>query len=114
MDPNASPSCGYSGTIKSYTDVVLTDSLAPLLGVYIGGPTYVVDGGSGTWDIGYYTPGTSPYTYAWSGILSGADSTVSGSPSASGYLYLRVIDSAADTAYSSYYVSVCAAGQLTC
>ncbi len=46
VDPNASPSCGYSGTIKSYTDVVLTDSLAPLLGVYIGGPTYVVDGGS--------------------------------------------------------------------
>lgn len=113
-DGAVTPQCKYGKSSSASTNITLTDSLAPVLTVSISGPDGVVSGNSGTWYSILGLPGTSPYTYDWSGLLSGSSSSISGSPTSSGYLYLRVIDAAADTAYASLYVTVCPSGQIIC
>lgn len=76
---------------------VIGDPVPPV--VSITGPTEVYPYEDCTWDseVEY---GTSPFTYAWSGVLSGSESYVDGAVSSSGYLTLIVTDSEskADTA----------------
>ena len=110
------PQCGY-GVDTTYTTVTVHDDSTSALHAYISGPTYVVDGGSGTWNSSIASAphnGTSPYTYSWSGILSGSSSSVSGVPSGTGYLYLTVHDANGLVSQASQYVTVCAPGQLQC
>lgn len=62
----------------------------PTLSAYIDGPSDVIPF---SWSCGWLasvTGGTTPYTYQWSGVKSGTDVAVWGSPSASGWLYLQV------------------------
>ena len=114
-DPGVDPgACGYGLISSGPSNATLVDSLAPVLTVGIDGPGGVVSGNSGTWNAEIGLPGTAPYTYAWSGLFSGTASSVSGSPTASGYLNLRVIDATADTANATFYVTVCPSGQIIC
>lgn len=115
VDTSATPKCEYGEASTGSAIVTLTDSLAPVLTTTISGPSGVPQDSSGTWYASLGLPGTSPYTYNWTGVyFSGTASSITAVPSASGYLTLRVIDAAADTAYDSLYVTVCAPGQLTC
>jgi hypothetical protein len=114
-DTGVQPSaCGYGGLTTGASNMTLVDSLAPVLTVHIDGPDGVVSGNTGTWTANLGLPGTGPYTYSWSGLLSGSSSSVSGSPTSSGYLNVRVIDAAADTANASLFVTVCPSGQIIC
>lgn len=108
------PQCGFGVTSTGSANVTLADSLAPLLTAEISGPSQLRSGASGTWTATIGAVGTPPYTYAWGGILGGSSSSVSGEPSGSGTLTLRVIDSAHDTTFSSLDVTVCAPGMITC
>ncbi len=113
-DAAVTPHCGYGMSSTGSANVTVLDSLAPLLTVQISGPTGVPYNTSGTWSPSFGLPGTSPYTYQWTGILSGTASSITGVPAASGYLYLEVWDSAGHTAVASLYVTVCDPGQFTC
>ncbi|HEY5086101.1 MAG TPA: hypothetical protein VII66_01970 [Gemmatimonadaceae bacterium] len=105
---------GYGATSSGSSNLTVLDSLASVLTASIAGPSSVMNGDSGTWDAGVGLPGTPPYTYSWGGILGGSGSSTSGSPPGSGYLDLRIVDAAADTAYASFYVTVCDPGVLIC
>jgi len=107
------PQCGF-GVTSTSTQVSLADSLAPLLTALVSGPTSVASGASGTWNAVIGAVGTPPYTYAWGGILGGTSSSVTGVPTGTGYLTLRVIDAAHDTANASLFVTVCDPGVITC
>lgn len=112
------PSCEYGFASTGASNVTLTDSLAPYFTAGIGGPTVVYDvqSDTGTWTANIGLPAVPPYTYSWTGLLSGTGSSVSGAISSSGYLYLRVIDSAADTTTNLLYIttSSCTPPQITC
>ena len=79
----------------------------PALVANISGPIYVDSGSSGgAWSPSFIVPGVSPSTYAWNVVLSGSGSSISGLPSASGYLYLNLTDAVGDTASASLYINV--------
>src|SRR5579884_3513501 len=99
---------------RAKASITLLDTQAPALSAVISGPTGVPSGDSGTWFASVGAQGTAPYTYSWSGLFSGTASSVSGSPMASGYLYLQINDSAGHSANASWYVTVCDPSQLTC
>ena len=50
--------------------------------------------------------GRQPYSYSWSGVLTGSGRTISGSISSSGWLYLDVDDSAGETKSYQAFVTV--------
>jgi hypothetical protein len=54
--------------------------------------------------------GITPFSYTWTGILTGNGSSVSGVPSSSGWLYLEVEDYMGRTDSYSHYVSVTSGG----
>lgn len=112
-----SPQCGYGGTLNVDGSVTLADSATTALQTSISGPASVANGASGSW--GASTPtwphaGTSPYTYSWSGILTGSGSSISGVPSGSGNLSVQVRDAAGASYTASLFVTVCDPGLLTC
>jgi hypothetical protein len=69
----------------------------------IGGPTELEPNEPCTWQA-LVTGGTPPYTYSWSGALSGSNSWVSGSLSTSSNLFLTVTSS--DSQQSSPSLSI--------
>lgn len=83
------------------------------LSAYIDGPQMVTAGMSYTWSANI-TGGTGPYTIQWSGLFGGSGTSVSGSPSSSGSIYLDVWDAASHHVAVSVFVTVCDAPQLTC
>ena len=91
------------------------DYNVPPLSVGISGPTMVTEGQEDTWGA-VVTGGTGPYTYEWSGGLTGYGQTVTGSPSESD-LYLDVWDSAGHHSAVSIYIRInqdCPNFQITC
>ena len=121
VDSSVLPQCGYGITITnngtSNASVFLADSATTALRATISGPSSVAYQTSGTWDAVIAAPpheGTPPYTYYWSGILTGSGSEITGVPSGSGTLYLEVLDSAGGRYDTSVYVTVCDPGVLTC
>lgn len=78
---------------------------APPLSATIGGPNEVPDDAYCTWQ-GFGSGGTAPYSYSWSGVLSGSGSTKSGTVASSGWLYLTVTDANSATANAQLYVTV--------
>jgi hypothetical protein len=108
FDRSVTPQCGYNETSTSGAEVTLIDSLAPALSASIIGPYTINEGSFATWSAAIEAPGWAPYTYRWSGVLSGSGSSITGSPRSSGNLNLQVIDAAADTA--DYVVSILVCG----
>lgn len=78
------------------------------LAASIFGPSEVAPDQSCTW---YATVGggVSPYTYRWSGVLSGTASEVSGSVSSSGWLYLDVTSADGQQASDEMFITVTSA-----
>jgi hypothetical protein len=58
------------------------------------------------WEAAILSGGTPPYTYAWSGVLSGSGSSVSGEVTSSGNLSLVVEDDEEETDGVLLYVTV--------
>lgn len=71
----------------------------------ITGPNEVLPESLCQWD-GSASGGTPPYSYSWSGILSGSGSSILGSPSSSGVLKLTVTDAASQQDTHNRYVEV--------
>lgn len=71
----------------------------------ISGPHEMTPGSLCQWN-GSASGGTPPYSYSWSGILSGSGSSIMGSPSRSGVLKLRVTDAASQQDTHNRYVEV--------
>jgi hypothetical protein len=91
------------------------DYNVPSLAVSIDGPTMVTEGQTNTWSA-LVTGGTGPYTYQWSGGLSGNGQSVAGSLSEND-VYLDVWDSAGHHAAVSIFVSIvqdCPDNQISC
>jgi hypothetical protein len=108
------PQCGFYVNSGSATSpIVLADSATTSIRALISGPGVITVGDNETWSASISSPhvGYPPYTYAWSGILSGSGSSVSGSPGSSGMLYLTVQDSQGYQYSTQQYVSVCQPGQ---
>lgn len=77
----------------------------PLPTANISGPNEVKPESLCQWD-GSASGGTPPYSYSWSGILSGSGSSILGSPSSSGVLKLKVTDAASQQDTHNRYVEV--------
>ncbi|MGA9838409.1 MAG: hypothetical protein WBQ26_13945 [Gemmatimonadaceae bacterium] len=108
VDTSSSPQCGF-GVDTTATTAFLAVSTAPyqLVAPYIDGPTQIDSGTVGFWDADLAHAGEPPYTWWWTGTLFGSGSSLSGSPTESGYLTLHVVDQVPDTAADSTYVTVC-------
>lgn len=107
-----SPQCGFGATGGS-SSVVLADSATTWVAAGITGPAVITSGDNETWSASITAPhlGYPPYTYAWSGVLSGNGSSVTGSPASTGFLYLTVQDSHGFQSTTQIYISVCQPGQ---
>lgn len=84
-------------------------SAPPPLELSIMGPNYVSQYATNTWQAFVYG-GTPPYSYSWSGALSGSESQVVGEISEleSDDLFLTVTDAAGQVTYGSVSITVCA------
>lgn len=71
----------------------------------IDGPSEVPPSVSCEW-YAHVSGGAAPFTYSWSGVLSGSGSSVSGSLSSSGTLYLSVTDANMLTSNTSLWIAV--------
>lgn len=88
---------------------------APLTTTAISGPTSVYFEWSRSWSITPYG-GTPPYSYQWSGVLSGTESVVSGNVPSSGTLYVDVWDATGLHLRRSIYITVTSTcgGRIAC
>lgn len=77
----------------------------PPLSVFISGPDEVPPDEYCTWQASV-TGGTAPYSYSWSGALSGSGSSVSGSISQSSWLYLTVTDAGQNQDSNQIFITV--------
>lgn len=75
----------------------------PPLSASISGPSVLASGEQGTWTA-VAKFGVPPYTYQWSGALTGSGQSVSGYLSSSDDLFLDVWDSAGQHAVSQMYI----------
>lgn len=80
-----------------------------LLTASISGPSSVKPGAFCTW-FAIVGGGRTPYTYQWSGKLSGSGSQVSGSLSSSGTLYLDVTSGDGQSAGDQLWITVSSTG----
>jgi len=112
VTPGLSPQCGYYANVGT-GPIVLSDSATTKLVATVSGPGVMTVGDTETWSASITSPhiGYPPYTYAWSGVLSGSGSSISGSPSSTGFLYLTVTDALGYQSSTQLYVSVCQPGQ---
>jgi len=84
---------------------VLSETPPPLpLSAGISGPTIVETGETETW-WGSASGGKSPYSYEWSGVLSGTGSSITGELWSSGTLDLTVTD--AEGTEASTHIIIC-------
>lgn len=81
------------------------DPPPPPLGASIGGNNLVPEYAYCTWQ-GSGSGGTPPYSFSWSGVLSGSGTNISGTVHSSGWLYLTVTDAASNTAGAQMYITV--------
>lgn len=79
----------------------------PIKSVQISGPFEVQPYAYCTWQA-FVTGGTSPFSYSWSGVLSGTTSLpyISGSVSGSGYLHVTVTDDNGQQDQTSFWITV--------
>jgi len=82
---------------------------APPLSVFINGQASVGENEFCTY-VATVTNGTPPYTYSWSGLLSGSSSSVSGTMTTSGNLSLTVTDSDSNQDSDNLWVTVSSGG----
>ena len=94
VDDTVTPQCDFDVDAGTTTVDLFHNPYEdpPPLDASIDGPTMVRPGATCTW-FSNVTGGVSPYTYQWSGKLSGSWNFVSGELYSSGYLYLDVADS---------------------
>ena len=78
----------------------------------IDGPTMVNGAFPGTWTADI-SGGSPPYSYQWSGVLSGTGSSISGMVYSSDYLYLDVWDSVGSHIALNTYLQYCG-DQISC
>jgi hypothetical protein len=108
--PTPDPWCDFNVT---YTDTTVNlyhnVYVPPPLDASILGPSQVQAGQYCTWWASV-SGGQSPYSYQWSGKLSGTGSQVSGRLYSSGWLDLTVTDAAQHTDHASLYVTVGGSG----
>lgn len=88
------------------------------LAASVSGLDQVNEGSSSTWTA-EATGGTPPYSYSWSGLLSGSGSSISGTLWSSGDLYLQVTDAAGTQVTAAKYITVtsgsgCPGSQIIC
>lgn len=77
----------------------------PSLSVTINGPSQVESNWFCEWT-STVSGGTPPYSYSWSGVLSGSGSTVFGNVSSSGQLLLSVTDAGSASGSDSHTITV--------
>ena len=87
VQSNPSPDCAFNVS-STPTTVSVYVSNQPL-SVSIDGPSSVRPGDACTWTA-LVQHGRTPYTYSWSGILSGSDYFIVGAPASSGDLNIHV------------------------
>ena len=75
------------------------------LSAWINGPDEVPETESCTWQADV-TGGVTPYSYQWSGVLSGSGSSITGIVGGSGYLILMVTGDESDQASDSLFIYV--------
>lgn len=79
-------------------------STAPL-SITTSGPRSLTDGIAGTWSASV-SYGWTPYTFTWSGVISGTGSSITRVPSGSGYVYLTVVDANGKRGTTSFWLDV--------
>ncbi|MDZ7778673.1 MAG: hypothetical protein U5R14_01900 [Gemmatimonadota bacterium] len=96
-----------SGIEQDLGTLDVTDYVPPLTGVYIAGPYTVQAYSNCTWQV-FHSGGVGPFSYSWSGVLSGSTSLpyISGSIGSSGYLNVTVTDSNNQQDSDSFYITV--------
>jgi hypothetical protein len=80
-----------------------------VLSASVSGPTTVQSGASCTWNANV-SGGETPYTYSWSGKVSGSSSQVTGSLTSSGWIYLDVDSDDGQDDGGELYVTVSPSG----
>ncbi len=116
LPTNPDPSCAFNVTTTGSTANLYhnPNPPPPPLQVSIVGPSEVPADEGGTWSAYFSITGTPPYTYEWSGILSGTEPSITGTPTTSDDLILTVHDAAGNVATAWQYVTVCPSGQRGC
>jgi hypothetical protein len=94
---------GLDATVEGMRRVQMVR--APLTATSISGPGSVNYQWNRTWSVTPYGA-TPPYTYQWSGKLSGTNSFVSGNIETSGYLYVDIWDATGQYVRKSLYITV--------
>jgi len=84
---------------------VLYANVPRLNSTFWSGPTTVKPSDSCSWEA-TAVGGRQPFTYTWSGVLSGTGKTKTGSVSSSGWLYLDLDDSSGQSASYQAYITV--------
>ncbi|HET7632417.1 MAG TPA: hypothetical protein VFK16_08890 [Gemmatimonadaceae bacterium] len=102
-----SPDCGFDVVASPGGDTVQTIVNPAALTIDLGGPTNVDSGDVNHWEGFEHHYGLPPYTWWWTGILSGSGHDIYGAPAHSGELVVHATDQLADTATASIYVYVC-------
>jgi len=107
VQPNVSPSCGFDVATTSTTVNVTYNPPPPppSLSASISGPSQVRQNCEYTWSASV-SGGQSPYSYQWSGELSGTGPSVTGALSTSGTLYLDVSSADGQHASNSLYITM--------
>jgi hypothetical protein len=105
---NLDPSCGFDVGFTSSTVNVLYNPPAPL-SAFISGPTQVRPTDQCTW-YSNVSGGLQPYSYAWSGVLSGTGPQVTGRLSESGSLNLDVTSADGQHSHDDMFITVSSQG----
>lgn len=87
-------------------DALKAVQAAPPVSVAIAGPSIVDAGIQNSWWADNLSGGVAPYTYQWWGVLSGSQSSISGSLSSSGTLFLKVTSTDGQTKTTSKFITV--------
>jgi hypothetical protein len=103
VNDTVTPLCDFDVDYTTTAVDLLHDTWPP--GVTIGGPSIVHPDWSCYWTSSV-SPGVSPYSYTWSGVLSGTGSSVWGTVSSSGDLRVDVEDAAEKTGYAYKWITV--------
>ncbi|MBY0490452.1 MAG: S8 family peptidase [Gemmatimonadaceae bacterium] len=94
-----------TGLVGNIGDLFLYSKLPAPVQVAINGPHSVPSGAICTWSSSIKA-GRRPFTISWSGVLDGSTVSITGSPAASGNLFLSVTDALGNTAVADWGVYV--------
>ena len=93
------------GALNAEAAVAAVPSPPPPMSASIAGPSEVKPNQSWCFWAANTSGGTPPYSYNWSGVLSGTGATVTGAVNSSGRLYLLVTDSNGQQRSPSKYIT---------